>query len=62
MRDKAMRWRKLAAKIRDGGNGMTPHPDLTDAQRTADGEVDSLANCVGCRFRSGRNAKRIPTR
>jgi len=24
---------KLAAKIRDGGNGMTPHPDLTDAQR-----------------------------
>ena len=26
---------KLAAKIRDGGNGMTPHPDLTDAQRRA---------------------------
>ena len=26
---------KLAAKIRDGGNGMTPHPDLSDAQRTA---------------------------
>jgi len=25
---------KLAAKIRDGGNGMTPHPDLTDPQRT----------------------------
>src|SRR5579863_7011290 len=25
---------KLAAKIREGGNGMTPHPDLTDAQRT----------------------------
>ena len=24
---------KLAVKIRDGGNGMTPHPDLTDAQR-----------------------------
>jgi cytochrome c len=24
---------KLAAKIRDGGGGMTPHPDLTDAQR-----------------------------
>jgi cytochrome c len=24
---------KLGAKIRDGGNGMTPHPDLTDAQR-----------------------------
>jgi cytochrome c len=24
---------KLAAKIRDGGNGMTPHPDLADAQR-----------------------------
>jgi cytochrome c len=24
---------KLAAKIRDGGNGMTPHPDLTQAQR-----------------------------
>jgi cytochrome c len=24
---------KLAAKIREGGNGMTPHPDLTDAQR-----------------------------
>jgi len=26
---------KLAAKIRDGGGGMTPHPDLTDTQRTA---------------------------
>ena len=26
---------KLAVKIRDGGNGMTPHPDLTEAQRTA---------------------------
>ncbi len=26
---------KLAAKIRDGGGGMTPHPDLTDAQRRA---------------------------
>jgi cytochrome c len=26
---------KLAAKIRDGGNGMTPHPDLAEAQRTA---------------------------
>jgi cytochrome c len=25
---------KLSAKIRDGGGGMTPHPDLTDAQRT----------------------------
>ncbi len=25
---------KLAAKIRDGGNGMTPHPDLTEPQRT----------------------------
>ncbi len=25
---------KLAAKIRDGGNGMTPHPDLADSQRT----------------------------
>jgi cytochrome c len=25
---------KLAAKIRDGGGGMTPHPDMTDAQRT----------------------------
>jgi cytochrome c len=25
---------KLAAKIREGGGGMTPHPDLTDAQRT----------------------------
>jgi cytochrome c len=25
---------KLATKIRDGGNGMTPHPDLTEAQRT----------------------------
>lgn len=25
---------KLAAKIRDGGNGMTPHPDLTDVQRS----------------------------
>jgi cytochrome c len=25
---------KLAAKIRDGGNGMTPHPDLTEAQRS----------------------------
>lgn len=24
---------KLSAKIREGGNGMTPHPDLTDAQR-----------------------------
>ena len=24
---------KLAVKIRDGGNGMTPHPDLTEAQR-----------------------------
>jgi cytochrome c len=24
---------KLAAKIREGGSGMTPHPDLTDAQR-----------------------------
>lgn len=24
---------KLAAKIRDGGGGMTPHPELTDAQR-----------------------------
>jgi cytochrome c len=24
---------KLATKIREGGNGMTPHPDLTDAQR-----------------------------
>jgi cytochrome c len=25
---------KLTAKIRDGGCGMTPHPDLSDAQRT----------------------------
>jgi cytochrome c len=25
---------KLAAKIRDGGGGMTAHPDLSDAQRT----------------------------
>jgi len=24
---------KLAAKIREGGGGMTPHPDLTEAQR-----------------------------
>jgi len=24
---------KLSAKIRDGGGGMTPHPDLPDAQR-----------------------------
>lgn len=24
---------KLATKIREGGNGMTPHPDLTEAQR-----------------------------
>jgi cytochrome c len=24
---------KLSEKIKDGGNGMTPHPDLTDAQR-----------------------------
>jgi len=24
---------KLAAKIREGGSGMTPHPDLSDAQR-----------------------------
>ncbi len=29
---------KLAAKIRDGGGGMTPHPDLTDAQRVAMGK------------------------
>jgi len=26
---------KLAAKIQEGGGGMTPHPDLTIAQRTA---------------------------
>lgn len=26
---------KLAAKIREGGSGMTPHPDLTEPQRTA---------------------------
>jgi cytochrome c len=26
---------KLATKIRDGGNGMTPHPDLTAPQRRA---------------------------
>ena len=25
---------KLTAKIRDGGGGMTSHPDLSDAQRT----------------------------
>jgi cytochrome c len=25
---------KLEAKIRDGGGGMTPHPDLSDTQRT----------------------------
>lgn len=25
---------KLSAKIHDGGNGMTPHPDLTGLQRT----------------------------
>jgi len=25
---------KLSAKIRDGGGGMTPHPDLTEPQRT----------------------------
>ena len=24
---------RLATKIREGGSGMTPHPDLTDAQR-----------------------------
>jgi cytochrome c len=24
---------RLAVKIRDGGNGMTPHPDLNEAQR-----------------------------
>src|SRR6202171_3165397 len=24
---------KLATKIREGGSGMTPHPDLTDAQQ-----------------------------
>jgi cytochrome c len=24
---------KLVAKVRDGGNGMTPHPDLTEAER-----------------------------
>jgi cytochrome c len=26
---------KLAARIRDGGGGMTPHPALTDAQRSS---------------------------
>jgi cytochrome c len=26
---------KLAAKVRDGGSGMTPHPDMTEAQRRA---------------------------
>lgn len=26
---------KLVTKIRDGGNGMTPHPDLSAAQRSA---------------------------
>jgi cytochrome c len=26
---------RLAAKIRDGGGGMTPHPDFTEAQRMA---------------------------
>jgi cytochrome c len=26
---------KLTTKIRDGGNGMTPHPDLSPAQRRA---------------------------
>src|SRR5215471_3404264 len=26
---------KLAVKIRDGGGGMTAHPELSDAQRTA---------------------------
>jgi cytochrome c len=26
---------KLATKIRDGGNGMTPHPDLSPVQRRA---------------------------
>jgi len=25
---------KLSAKIREGGSGMTPHPDLTEAQRS----------------------------
>ena len=25
---------KLSAKIRDGGGGMTPHPDLSETQRT----------------------------
>ena len=33
MPDKLTHPTKLAAKIRDGGGGMTPHPDLTDAQR-----------------------------
>ena len=31
--DQAANIAKLAAKIKDGGGGMTPHPDLTDAQR-----------------------------
>jgi cytochrome c len=31
--DTAVIIEKLGAKIRDGGGGMTPHPDLTDAQR-----------------------------
>ncbi len=53
---------KLAAKIRDGGGGMTPHPDLTDAQRTDDGEVDSVANRIGGRCRARAKQKRIRTR
>jgi cytochrome c len=32
--DQADAVEKLASKIREGGNGMTPHPDLTDAQRS----------------------------
>ena len=37
---------KLATKIRDGGNGMTPHPDLTEGQRT-DREMGSIADRLG---------------
>ena len=33
---------KLGGKIRDGGNGMTPHPDLSEAQPRA------MARCRRC--------------
>ena len=51
---------KLAAKIRDGGGGMTPHPDLTDAQRTEIAQVDPVAN--GVRGQSDGQRRPTPTR